>query len=280
VRFVLSATATAIALPAQTLTTLYSFNGTDGDQPNALIQGSDGDLYGATVYGGANCLGLGCGTIFKITLSGTLRTIHSFDDTDGQNPNGLVQATAGDFHGTTGAGSACIGGCGTIFKITPGGTLTTLYTFCSQVGCADGGQPTTALVQGAENLYGTTFYGGAQGAGTVFKISASGTLTTLHSFCAQSECSDGYYPTGALIQATDGDFYGTTEAGGAQGYGTVYKLTSSGTLTTLHSFDLSDGGTRKPVSFKPPTATSTGQRQPAGPTVTLVRSSKSRRAVR
>jgi uncharacterized repeat protein (TIGR03803 family) len=130
------------------------------------------------------------------------------------------------------------------------GTLTTLYSFCSQSGCADGEGPEAALVQAANgDFYGTTNQGGANQAncapstcGTVFKITPSGTLTTLYSFCAQSLCADGAYPNFAqLVQATDGDLYGTTGGGGYGGGasgGTIFKITPNGTLTTLYSFGL------------------------------------------
>jgi uncharacterized repeat protein (TIGR03803 family) len=140
--FVLCA-ATAIVLPAQTFTTLHSFDVTDGVNPGGLVQATNGDLYGTTVGGGA----YGNGTVFRITPSGTLTTLYSFcaqsGCTDGANPvAGLVQATNGDFYGTTIGGGAnnnsCTynteGGCGTVFKITPSGTLTTLYSFCSKAG--------------------------------------------------------------------------------------------------------------------------------------------------
>jgi uncharacterized repeat protein (TIGR03803 family) len=147
---------TAIALPAQTLTTLFSFDGTDGSAPKAgLVQATNGDLYGTTYQGGAN----GGGTVFKITPGGTLTTLYSFcalsNCTDGELPAaGLVQATNGDFYGTTYEGGAnrnatCFTGCGTVFKITLSGTLTTLYSFCAQGGvlCTDGDLPTAGLVQ-------------------------------------------------------------------------------------------------------------------------------------
>jgi uncharacterized repeat protein (TIGR03803 family) len=164
--FALCAT-TAVALPAQTLTTLHSFDGTDGKYPVAgLVQGTDGNFYGTTEEGGANCAPQegyhGCGTVFKITPAGTLTTLHSFCShtgcPDGAYPNGpLVQATNGDFYGTTEGGSViapCVDSCGTIFKITPSGTLTTLYRFCSQSGCTDGSGPLAGLVQAALVQFG------------------------------------------------------------------------------------------------------------------------------
>jgi uncharacterized repeat protein (TIGR03803 family) len=246
---VLLCVATAIGLSAQTFTRLHRFDGTDGSSPYAgLVQATGGNLYGTTETGGANNY---YGTVFKITPSGTLTTLYSFCSqsgcADGANPYaGVVQDTNGNFYGTTGGGGVTSGG-GTVFKITPSGTLTTLYSFCSESGCPDGRNPGTLVQATNGNFYGTTGYGGANNAGTVFKITRSGTLTTLYSFCSQSGCKDGQYPS-PLVQATDGNFYGTTSEGGANkpdcgniGCGTVFKITPSGTLTSLHSFDGRDG---------------------------------------
>src|ERR1022692_464184 len=177
----------------------------------------------------------------------TLTAIHRFCSQsgcpDGANPSaGLVQAANGDLYGTTIGGGA--NDDGTIFKITPGGTLTTLYSFCSQTNCTDGAYPYAGLVQAANgDLYGTTNYGGVNGDfGTVFKITPTGTLTTLYSFCSQSGCTDGALLIAGLVQAANGDFYGTTYVGGANvapngtSAGTIFKITPSGTLTTLYSF--------------------------------------------
>src|ERR1039457_6426327 len=235
---------TAIALPAQiaTLTTIHRFCSQrgcpDGAAPLAgLVQATNGALYGTT----GGYVAKGYGTVFKITPDGTLTTLYSFcpqsDCTDGAYPGALVQAAAnGDFFGTTPSGGTNL--YGTVFKITPSGTLTTLYSFCSQSGCTDGGGPEAGLVQATNgDLYGTTQYGGANSYGTVFKITPGGTLTTLYSFCPQSGCTDGAEPEAGLVQAANGDFYGTTSGGGANGnYGTVFKITPGGTLTTLYSF--------------------------------------------
>ena len=248
--------ATAITSPAQTFKTLVNFNFTNGAGPSqALIQGMDGSLYGTTFGGGAssNCFD-NCGTVFKISTGGTLTTLHSFDGADGANPYaGLVQAANGNFFGTTwqgGASNNCTSGCGTVFEITPAGTLTTLHSFDG----TDGANPFARLVQGADgNFYGTTEFGGANnsctvvysgfvGCGTVFKITAGGTLTTLYSFCSQPNCTDGANPVAGLVQGADGNFYGTTEFGGAINVGTIFKITPGGTLSTLHAFDATDGG--------------------------------------
>ena len=242
---VLFCSATVVASPAQTIfKTLVNFNKTDGSEPVAsLIQGADGNLYGTTAFGGAS----GDGTVFKVRPSGRLTTLHSFSGDDGANPTaGVVQDKDGNLYGTTSEGGAngCQG-CGTVFKITPGGKLTTLHSFCSVFECPDGDAPFAGLVQGTNgDFYGTTALGGANGEGTVFKITARGKLTTLYSFCSQTNCTDGFNPMAGLVQASDGDFYGTTEYGGANysglcsgyGCGTIFKITAKGTLTTLYSF--------------------------------------------
>ena len=211
--------------PSGTFTTLYNFcsqaSCTDGAYPEgALIQASDGDFYGTTYYGGANCTPLGCGTIFKINSSGTLSTLHSFDSIDGEYPQaGLIQATDGNFYGTTWAGGAT--GHGTIFKCTPSGTLTTLHSFDG----SDGSEPVAALLQATDgNFYGTTLGGGSSPNGTIFQSTSSGTLTTLYSFCSENNCADGANPNAALLQASDGNFYATTEGGGTIGNGTTFRL--------------------------------------------------------
>jgi uncharacterized repeat protein (TIGR03803 family) len=227
------------------LSTFYVFDGSEGVNPvAALIQAKDGNFYGTTAFGGTNDYG----TVFRVTSGGSLTTLHSFSLTDGANPyGGLVQARDGSFYGATayGGGGSCtdgyLAGCGTIFKITPEGKLTSVHSFQN----TDGAFPFAALTQAADgNLYGTTTYGGTlscshpDGCGTVFMIAPTGKLTVLHSFVG----SDGISPYGSLIQATDGNLYGTTRDGGANGdYGTIYAITTGGALTVLHSFDGADG---------------------------------------
>ena len=241
VAVLLPAVITARSAQAQTFTTVKSFDYADGAYPTAaLVQATDGNLYGTTFTGGLwQCNIGGCGTVFKITRSGTLTTLHNFSGGDGATPYaGLVQATDGNLYGTS-SGAYAPGSYGTVFEITPSGTLTTLHSFNS----TDGAFPFAGLVQATNgNFYGTTSSGGANGYGTVFEITPSGTLTTLHNF----DSTDGATSYGALVQATDGDFYGTTFAGGGSGCGgtgcgTVFKITASGTLTTLHTFVGEDG---------------------------------------
>jgi uncharacterized repeat protein (TIGR03803 family) len=205
--------------PSGKLTTLYSFCSQsgcpDGVAPDAtLVPATNGDLYGTTLFGGASnaCSG-GCGVVFKITLTGTLTTLHSFDSTDGDAPRALVRATDGNFYGTATQGGA--NGYGTVFKITPSGKLTTLDSFGPY------GFPEATLVLATDgNFYGTTSSGGTAGDGTIFKITPSGKLTTLHTF----DGTDGEFTAAALVQDTNGKFYGTAPNGGANGDGTVFSL--------------------------------------------------------
>jgi uncharacterized repeat protein (TIGR03803 family) len=245
---------------AQTFTSLYSFCAQTGcpdgnGSQAALLQGTDGNLYGDTYYGpvaGAgfcsNDDGQGCGTVFNITTGGALTTFLDFDFGNGALPAAaLILGTDGNFYGTTGyGGDICASstfGCGTVFKITPAGTLTTLYSFCSQSGCPDGYDPSGPLVQGSDgNFYGMTGLGGANLMGTVFKITPSGTLTTLHAFCTQKGCPDGSGPFGGLVQGSDGNFYGTTGSGGNESSGTIFKITPAGAVTTLYTFCLEGDG--------------------------------------
>jgi len=213
--------------PQGTLTTLYSFCSeagcTDGAYPNeGVMQGIDGSFYGSTWWGGY----YGYGTVFKITTPGLLSTLHSFSGSDGEQPDGLAQATNGDFYGTTVTGGY---NYGTVFRITPEGTLTTLYQFCSKANCSDGAYPYAILLQGTDgNLYGTTTGGGAYcpyntTCGTIFKITLAGKLTTVHSFCPKSNCSEGSTSNG-LLQATNGNFYAAAQRGGAYSDGAIFRL--------------------------------------------------------
>jgi uncharacterized repeat protein (TIGR03803 family) len=216
------------------------------------VQGTDGNFYGTTSGGGAAIAGIDGGTVYKLTASGKLTTLYSFcsqpDCTDGYLPQAnLVQATDGNFYGTTVGGG--IKGGGTVFKITRTGKLTTLYSFCSifQGACTDGDEPTAGVVQATDgNFYGTTELGGVNNSGTVFKITPGGKLTTLYSFCSilsAGYCADGEYPEAGLLQATDGNLYGTTYRGGTDNGGTIFEITPQGALTTLYSLspDTTDG---------------------------------------
>lgn len=213
--------------PGGVPTVLHSFNCTDGCNPVAgLIQGADGNFYGTTFA--AN------GTVFKISSTGVFTTIHSFNFVDGSGPNALlVQGTDGNFYGTTDSGG--MNGNGTVFRITSGGTFKQLHSFtCGGDGCV----PVAGLVQGADgSFYGTSREGGTNGDGTVFKISPTGTLTTLQTFTG----ADGAAPFGGLMLATDGNFYGTTSAGGTLNDGTIFRISPKGSYSVLYNFDGTTG---------------------------------------
>src|SRR5215831_11669825 len=145
----------------------------------------------------------------------TLTTLLDFTGTPGQSASALIQGFDGDFYGTTEGGGA--NNSGSAFKLTSSGTLTTLYSFCSQFGqgfCIDGKGPTEGLAQATNGtFYGTTVTGGMNDMGSIFTVDPSGKFTSLYSFCAQMYCQDGFQPDG-LVQAINGNFYGTTEFGG------------------------------------------------------------------
>jgi len=225
--------------------TLYSFtNGVDGALPQAgLTLANDGNFYGTTVEGGTN----GTGALFRITPAGVFSSLYSFtavpesgDNQDGAYPGGsLIQAMDGNLYGTASAGGA--NGSGTLFKISLGGSFQLVYAFSALDNSgdnSDGYEPESALIQGADtNLYGTTYGGGSNGFGTVFAYNISQSqVTPLYSF---QNGNDGANPLAALVQGRDGDFYGTASEGGSETNGTIFKITSKGAFTPLHSF--SDG---------------------------------------
>jgi uncharacterized repeat protein (TIGR03803 family) len=171
----------------------------------------------------------------------TDRMLHDFSDTpDGANPaSSLIRDAAGDFYGTTYAGGA--NGTGTVFKLDRTGALTVLHSFGPYPG-EDGGGPDAGLIRdSAGNFYGTTYYGGAIGYGIVFKVDVNGQETIMHAFGAGS---DGALPTDSLVEGSAGNFYGTTNAGGAFNSGTVFEMDESGDERVLYSFSgQADGGT-------------------------------------
>lgn len=261
--------------PAGGFTEIYSFGGQpDGSRPNAgLTLGLDGNFYGSTVLGGVNNLG----TIYRVTPAGVVTVMYSFTGgTDGAYPYGtpilgndgnfygLTQyATAykitpsgvftllgsipdrsfsplflgadGNFYGTTQHGGSL--NQGTVFRMSPAGVVTVIYNFDG----TNGGVPWAGVVQATDgNFYGTTTGGGSGGGGVVFRVTPSGNYKVLHSFPAGSQ-NDGYDPIAGLVFATDGTFYGATFAGGSNGYGVVFQLTSSGRYVFLNQFDKLSG---------------------------------------
>jgi uncharacterized protein (TIGR03437 family) len=221
-------------------TTLHNFSGADGADPSVIIQGTDGDFYGITRFGGSGpCqevnsgpFAQGCGTIFKITPTGSLTTVHDFDMTDGNGPESLIQGTDGNFYGVTGSGGTCQpSGCGTIFQMTPGGSLSALTSAVNFP---------RFMIQASNG----SFYGAAglqngvcndiSCGGNIFQLTLPDMLSTTYTFCSQTNCSDGVFPN-SLVQATDGNLYGTTSSGGIAQNGTFFKLTPAPAQTPLIS---------------------------------------------
>jgi len=225
--------------PDGTETVLSSFTGANGSYPlGVLIMDTIGNLYGTTSSGGAN----GDGTVFKVAPDGTETVLWSFAGADGSGPQaGLIMDKKGKLYGTTVFGGAH--NAGTVFKVAPDGTKKkVLHSFDG----ADGFAPLGGLIMDKQsNLYGTTEEGGAgcdgNGCGTVFKLAPDGTETVLYTFCLQAGCTDGVFPSGTMIMDKSGNLYGTAEADGAGGNGTVFELAPNGTATVLWSFTGADG---------------------------------------
>ena len=238
--------------PSGTLTTLYNFcqqdpeSCTDGQNPLQMIQGRDGNFYGATPNAG-RYYGANLGNIYKLTPSGQETSLFIFCSPlicyDGWMPTSIMQANDGNFYGVDyNGGPDQVGGFWQL--VANSWAFNLLYADDGTIGV----YPTVTLVQGRDGqLYGVSPHGGsglpdcASYCGTVFKITLSGNPTLLYSFCSQTNCTDGEIPTAALVQGSDGNFYGTTSGGGAYGNGTIFKITPSGTMTILHSFAGGEG---------------------------------------
>jgi uncharacterized repeat protein (TIGR03803 family) len=225
---------------AASFTVLHSFSGPDGQTPAApLIQGADGFLYGVAARGGDFTVLApdGGGTAFRVNSSGTLTTLHQFRGPDGAVPNNLIQGRDGAFYGTTTYGggpevSSLWPGFGTVFRMDANGLVTVLHVFPAN----DAGAFPRPIVQGADGaLYGTVSGGvGTAGhfPGYVYRLDpTTGDFRHLHDFVID----DGFNPTGALFQGSDGFLYGTTNEGGPWNSGVVYKVNASGTFVLLHS---------------------------------------------
>ena len=240
-----------VSAPGTQLATLHSFlGGMDGSKPSALTLGTDGNIYGTTEFGGANH----AGSVFMITTSGVVTNLVSFDGTTtGFGPmGGLAQGPDGNFYGTTQFGGTNDSGkvsmmtpAQTRYSMNGGGlivsyltsTLSNLYSF---TGGSDGDTPVAPLIRGADGyLYGSTQFGGDSGLGNVFKISTNGAITNVYSFTGGTDDS---VPTNALMQGADGNFYGVTQFGGTNAFGSVFQLTPAGAFNTVYSFtDGADG---------------------------------------
>ena len=207
----------------------------DGIQPISVLVGGEGNIFGTTAAGGRQ----GGGTAFEIDTKGVFHVLYNFcskaDCVDGASPGALVRGRDGNFYGTTLAGGPTHGG--TVFRMTPAGDVTVLYSFCGTARCPDGEQPAPLLVEGQNgDFYGTTAQRGANRSGTVFEVSPAGAFRTLHSFCVDSNCSDGANPADGLVLAKDGTLYGTAGGGGRFHYGVVFHMTPKGGYSVAYNF--------------------------------------------
>jgi len=219
---------------------LHSFTDTDGVLPSSgLVVDANGNMYGTTSFGGPR----NAGTVFRVAPNGDERILYSFlGGSDGVDPTGgVVMDAKGNLYGTTNSGGAH--NAGTVFKLTPRGKKTVLYSFGGYAG--DGHYPESSLILDTKgNLYGTTDNGGVADSGTVFKVTPKGTEAVLYSFMGGS---DGYLPQGGVIMDANGNLYGTTGLGGEGNLGMVFKLAPGGEKTVLHSFT-GDGDANNPAA--------------------------------
>jgi uncharacterized repeat protein (TIGR03803 family) len=216
-------------------TVLYTFMGGDGGGPQAgVIRDSDGTLYGTTAYGGRD----GFGVVYKLDTAGRQTVLHTFTGgADGGYPYaGVIRDSAGNLYGTTSSGGSA--GLGVVFRLDTSGHEKVLYNF---TGGNDGGYPEAGVIRDSEgNLYGTTYRGGKDGFGVVYKLDTAGNETVLYSFTGGA---NGGYAWAGVIRDSASNLYGTTYGGGADGFGVVYKLDTAGNETVLYSFTGgADGG--------------------------------------
>jgi len=229
----------ATLLKAQTYKVLASFSGNNGANPNVgsmLIQGMDGNFYGTASAGGDPS---GDGVFFRLTASGTITSLHSFQGTDGRTPTGLLLLLDGNIYGLTQAGGR-FHNCGTIFQWTPQQSFNSLFNFHGGPDPCSGYADLALGVNG--NAYGVSSAGGASNLGTIYEAIPNTRVQPLHSF----DGSDGRYPWAGLTLATDGNFFGVTPTGGtnnncSNSCGTIFKIAPGGKFTTIHDFDGTDG---------------------------------------
>lgn len=227
--------------PAPAMQTLHKFSPTNSAPQfplGRLVEGKDGCFYGTTILGGSQSNGV----VFKMTAIGELTVLCAMSATNGWGClNGLTFGSDGDLYGAASAGG--LDDQGTIFKITTNGVLTRLFSFTgtNAISATNGGRPDGPLVVMAGEFYGVTEYGGSYGRGTVFRVTTNGALTTLFSFAS----TNGIAPCGGLVVGGNNNLYGMTSFGGTnggtEGYGTVFRITTNGSLTTLVNFDGTNG---------------------------------------
>ncbi len=226
-----------VGAQGQSYSVLYNFQGAQyGATPyGGLLLDSNGDLFGTTFYqqGGAPS-----GVVFELGADDSYTVLHAFKVSDGAGPMAsLISDPAGNLYGTTSAGGSS--GYGTVFRVTLAGQTKVVHSFSG--GTGDGMTPEGPLATDKSgNGYGTTVWGGSNGAGTIYKVNGKNSqVTILHSF--QGFPSDGGNPAGGLILDSSGNLYGTTPVGGSSNCGTLFEVTPAGVETVLHNFTGTDG---------------------------------------
>jgi len=231
----------AVRAQAQTFSIFAPFNGTNGIEPSTVIQATDGNYYATTIgHGDA----VEFGNMVKITPAGEISTLYNFCSkphcSDGAWPaTPPILGSDGNLYGVTSGGGSYLnngGGWGIVYKLTLGGKLTVLHTFCTVDPCLDGEAPGGIMQAADGTLYGTTFSAGEFNGGTLFKITTAGAFSVVHSFCSLTNCADGQWPEFPPIQGSDGNLYGTTSSGGPAHAGVLYDLTPSGRFNVVHTF--------------------------------------------
>ncbi len=231
----------AVCAQAQTLDIFAPLNGTNGSQPSTVVQATDGNFYAAT---SGNTDALEFGNVIKITPAGEVSTLYNFCSkphcSDGAWPHTPpILGSDGNLYGVTSGGGSYLnngGGWGIVYKLTLGGKLTVLHTFCTVDPCLDGEAPGGIMQAADGSLYGTTYDAGQFGGGTLFKITSAGAFSVVHQFCSLTNCADGKWPEYPPVQGADGNLYGTTGDGGQVGAGLLYDLTPAGRFNVVHTF--------------------------------------------
>jgi uncharacterized repeat protein (TIGR03803 family) len=217
-----------VSVQAQTVTTIAL------ESSFGMIQATDGNFYGEA-FTGACCANI----LFRMTPTGEISTFYKYcpNCAEGSQPSTPILGSDGNLYGVSTFGGNSTGS-GTIYKMSLGGKISILYTFCPNAGCADGQYPEGLVLASDGNFYGTTEVGGSGGnpAATVFRISPTGQFKVLYTFCSLANCADGEGPSSRPIQGSDGNLYGTAAGGGTTGHGVVYRLTTAGAYTVLYNF--------------------------------------------
>lgn len=250
--------------PAGNFTKLFDFTGTGGAKPGSvpgdIVLHPDGNFYGTTGAGGST----GHGTVFKVTTAGVHTVLAAFSGTagtrKGSQPTGRLAISGTNLYGLTRFGGT--GNLGSAFRITTGGTFTSLFDFTGAAGLRPGANPEGGLVFHSDgNLYGTAEYGGSGAYGTAFRLTTANAFTLLHQFSDPTASQ----PVGELVEGTDGLLYGAAAAGSSSGFGGLFRISTSGTHELRVSFDGTNGAVPQAGLIRSAAGTLLGVTSAGGP---------------